>query len=104
MNIRSIDLQVLISQTTEVSKMQHATNQQNASQQQNFAAQWQRISQDREHQVQIVNQSEGGKVRGNEESPEKRRNQDDSEEQQQRRDDGATHSIPAVNRPYLTTY
>lgn len=92
MNIRSIDLQVLLSQTTEVGKTQHATNQQNASQQQSFAAEWQRLSQDRQHQVQIVNQSEGGKVRERKESPDKRRNQGDSNEQQHSHEAGDSHS------------
>lgn len=83
MNIRSIDLQVLIPHATEVGKTQHTTNQQNAAQQQDFAMQWQRIAQDRQQQVQLVNHSEGGKVKEKQESPEKHQEQDEQDHSQQ---------------------
>jgi hypothetical protein len=102
MNIRSIDLQVLIPHATEVSKAQHTANQQTASQQQDFAAQWQRISQDRQQQVQTVNQSEGGKIKEKKEDPDKRRNRG-SKEQTQRKDGNAQppHAPQAFPDPAL---
>jgi 5-hydroxyisourate hydrolase-like protein (transthyretin family) len=92
MNIRSIDLQVLIPHATEVSKTQHIANQQTASQQQDFALQWQRISQDRQQQVQTVNQSEDGKVTEKKEASDKRRKQGKSKEQAQRKEDSVQPS------------
>lgn len=86
MNIRSIDLQVLIPHATEVSKTQHTANQQTASQQHDFASQWQKISQDRQQQVQTVNQSEGGKIKEKKETQDKRRNQGGPRKQTQRKD------------------
>ncbi|MDU4959879.1 MAG: hypothetical protein E6X17_04340 [Sporomusaceae bacterium] len=76
MNIRSIDLQVLIPHSAEVGKLQHSGNQQPLAQQQEFAAQWQKTAQERQQQVQLVNHSEGGRVKekGKEEA-EKRRKQ-----------------------------
>lgn len=62
MNIRPIDLQILIPQASEASKIQHTANQQNAALQHDFANQWQKISQDRQQQVQTVIQPEGGKI------------------------------------------
>lgn len=72
MNIRPIDLQVLIPQATEAGKTQHTTNQQAAMQQQEFAALWQRISAERQQQVQNPEKSEGGKVTREKQPPEKR--------------------------------
>jgi 5-hydroxyisourate hydrolase-like protein (transthyretin family) len=92
MNIRSIDLQVLIPHATEVSKTQHIANQQTASQQQDFAFQWQRISQDRQQQVQTVNQSEDGKVTEKKEASDKRRKQGESKEQAQHKGDSVQPS------------
>ncbi|MDF2500609.1 MAG: hypothetical protein K0Q77_1323 [Anaerosporomusa subterranea] len=86
MNIRSIDLQVLIPHATEVSKIQHTANQQTASQQHDFASQWQKISQDRQQQVQTINQSEGGKIKEKKEAQDKRRDQGRTKEQAQRKD------------------
>ena len=92
MNIRSIDLQVLIPHATEVGRTQHIANQQNGIQQQDFASQWQRISQERQKQVQLVDQTDNGKVnekkdssgsRRNQEEPKKRQRKVDSQAQQQ---------------------
>lgn len=63
MTIRSVDLQMLIPNAVEVGKTQHRTDQQNTAQQQQFAEQWQKISADRQKQVQATPKSEGGKVR-----------------------------------------
>lgn len=62
MNIRSIDLQVLIPRTTEVSKAQAITDRQGTQQQQQFAEQFQKITTDLQHQVQSTPKSFGGKV------------------------------------------
>lgn len=63
MNIRPIDLQVLIPHATEVSKTQAITNQQGIQQQQQFAEQFQKISTDMQHQVQSTAKSVETKVR-----------------------------------------
>lgn len=99
MNIRSIDLQVLIPQATEVSKTQHTANQQSAAQQQQFAAQWQRIAENRQQQVQVVNQSEGKRIKEQKESPNKQSSQEqESEQKQQDRQDNATnHAVTSTH-------
>ncbi|EGO63178.1 hypothetical protein [Acetonema longum] len=79
MNIRPIDLQVLIPKATEAGKAQHTTNQQAAIQQQEFAALWQRISAERQQQVQNPAKSEGGKVTRDKQPPEKRGSQQDGQ-------------------------
>lgn len=81
MNIRSIDLQVLIPHATEVSKTQHAVNQHSTAQQQDFANHWQQIAQNRQKQVQTLNQTDGGKVAREQEQQEKGRKKKDSQEQ-----------------------
>lgn len=62
MNIRSIDLQVLIPRATEVSKIQQTNDHQSALQQQENAAAQQQLSVARQQQVQRTPQSEGGKI------------------------------------------
>ncbi len=62
MNIRSIDLQVLIPRTTEVSKVLQTHDHQATLQQQQNAAAQQQLSAARQQQVQRTPQSEGGKV------------------------------------------
>lgn len=81
MNIRSIDLQVLIPHATEVGKVQHNTNQQSALQQHDFATQWQKIAQDRQQQVQTVNESENPNIKKKQDNPNKQRRQSQSQEQ-----------------------
>jgi hypothetical protein len=61
-NIRSIDLQVLIPRATEASKVQQLNDHQTTLQQQQNAADWQRLSAARQQQVQRTPQSAGGKV------------------------------------------
>lgn len=77
-NIRSIDLQVLIPRSAEVSRVQQVTDQQNALQQQQHAAEWKQITADRQHQVQSTPKNAGGKVgeKAREESKHNRRDQD----------------------------
>lgn len=101
MNIRSIDLQVLIPHATEVSKAQHSANQLTASQQQDFASQWQKISQDRQQQVQTVNQAEDGKIKEKKEAQDKRRNQGNSKDQKQHKDDGTQTAHPSQAFPNI---
>lgn len=92
MNIRSIDLQVLIPQANEVGKMQHTNNQQPIAQQQDFAAQWQRIAQDRQQQVQTVNHSEDGKVKEKKDDQDRRRNQKGAKDSSGHKDAGSQSS------------
>ena len=84
MNIRPIDLQVLIPQANEVGKTQHIANQHNSAQQQDFASQWQQISQTRQRQVQTINHADGGKVARKQDQQQKRRKQDESSEQRRK--------------------
>ncbi len=73
MNVRPIDLQVLIPQTSEVGKTQHVANQQTALDQQVFAEQWKQISAERQQQVQNLLKSEGGKVSSQSSLPDKQK-------------------------------
>lgn len=85
MNIRSIDLQLLIPHANEVGKAQHNVNQQPALQQHDFATQWQKISQDRQQQVQTVNESENPKIKKKQDTPGKQRRQSQSQSHEQHR-------------------
>ncbi len=60
--VRSIDLQVLIPRTTEVSRIQQLNDQQAALQQQQSAAEWQRLAANRQQQVQKSPQNAGGRI------------------------------------------
>lgn len=62
MNIRPMDLQVLIPRTTEVAKNQNNMNQQNAIVAEQSAAEWQKLSTVRQQQIQHTPKSEGGRV------------------------------------------
>lgn len=62
MNIRPVDLQVLIPRSTEVSKAQQLTDHQVIVQQQQFAEELQQTMVDRQQQVQGTPKSEGGTV------------------------------------------
>ncbi|WP_425060884.1 hypothetical protein SCACP_16410 [Sporomusa carbonis] len=62
MSIRSIDMQVLIPRATEVGKHQQNIAQQSTVQQQQFAEQMQKTAEVRQHQVQSLVKSQGGKV------------------------------------------
>lgn len=60
MNIRSIDLQVLIPRVTEVSKNQQVVENQRAVQQQQFVEEWRHISMQRQTQIQHTSHAEEG--------------------------------------------
>ena len=62
MNIRSIDLQVLIPRTTDVAKSQAVNDRQGMQQQQQFAEQFQKITTELQHQVQSTAKSTGSKI------------------------------------------
>lgn len=62
MNIRPIDLQVMLPRTTDVSKLQTATDQHQALNNVLLSEQWQQIAREREQNVQHVPKEEGGKV------------------------------------------
>jgi hypothetical protein len=63
MNIRSVDLQVLIPRSTEVGKTQQINQHQNTLQQQHMAEEWQSISTQRQRQVLLASKTEGGVVK-----------------------------------------
>jgi hypothetical protein len=75
MNIRSIDLQVLIPRATEAGKVQQVTNHQSVLDQQQFAAQFQAIAKERQQQVQDVPKTESGKIHNNNKEKEHKNNQ-----------------------------
>lgn len=82
MNIRSIDLQVLIPKTAEVAKIQQNINQQPAIAQEEFAAIWQQVSSDNQRKIQKAPSSEGGKInRGNEHSRKQSENETDNQQE-----------------------
>lgn len=60
--IRPLDLQVLIPRVTEVGKNQHVNDHRETLQQQQFEGQWQKISTNRQQQVQSTTKSEDGKI------------------------------------------
>ena len=62
MNIRSIDLQVLIPRVTEVSKTQQTVSNQNSLEQQHFSEEWRQISTQRQHQIQNTSQTQEGVI------------------------------------------
>ncbi|SDF39582.1 hypothetical protein [Sporolituus thermophilus] len=71
MNIRPMDLQVLITRATEVSKAQEITDHQPTLQQQIFGQQWQQVMANRQHQVQGAAKNEGAKIQRGKEYKEK---------------------------------
>jgi hypothetical protein len=66
MNIRPVDLQILIPKSTEVGKTQAAMNQQSLLQQQYSAEKNQKLADQRLHQVQKTFGGEGGKIQRDE--------------------------------------
>lgn len=85
MNIRSIDLQVLIPRATEAGKVQQTTNQQPIVEQQQFAEQFQAIANSRQRQVQNVPKPEDGKIHNQKEKEHqqsKHQQRDDSYEEE----------------------
>lgn len=76
MNIRSIDLQVLIPRATEASKVQQTADNQSALQQQQNAAQWEQIAAARQQQVQRTPQGSGPKIEADGQDRGRRRDAD----------------------------
>jgi len=62
MNIRPMDLQVIIPHATDVAKVANATDRQTVLQQQEFAEQWKQIAEQRQQQVQTLKKVDSGKV------------------------------------------
>lgn len=62
MNIRPIDLQVMLPRTTDISRVQSINDQHQTLQNTQLVEQWQQISHDRLHNVQHVPKDEAGKV------------------------------------------
>lgn len=82
MNIRPMDMQVLIPRATDVAKSQHIHDQQNMLQQQQAAAEWKRIADDRQQQVQSTSKSEGQKIKPKDEQDAHKNHRDTDNEQQ----------------------
>lgn len=95
MNIRSIDLQVLLPRTTDASKVQQHHDQQAALQQQQFADQWQQISTTRQQQIQGTLKSEHKRVRRDKGEQGDRGGNKEKESR-----DGSGHSSPENNDPF----
>lgn len=72
MNVRPMDMQVLIPHATDVGKAQHHANQQTMTQQQQFAEQLQKTNERRQKQVQGSEKSEGNKIKREDKREEKR--------------------------------
>ncbi len=75
MNIRPIDMQVLVPRTVDVSKVQQLVNQQGTVNQQLLGDQLKQLSDHRQHQVQQLLPSEGEKVTANKEREAKQQQQ-----------------------------
>lgn len=79
-------MQVLIPKATEVGKQQNSLAQQSTVQQQQFAEQMQKTAEIRQHQVQGMVKSQGGKV--------KREEQRDKSNQRQGNPEGNNEVVP----------
>ncbi|MDR3592785.1 MAG: hypothetical protein P4N41_24265 [Negativicutes bacterium] len=79
MNIRSIDLQVLIPRATEASRMQQTNDQHNSLQQQQFAEQLKNLTAQRQQQVQNTPKNEGPKIQDQERQKQQQQQQENDE-------------------------
>jgi FKBP-type peptidyl-prolyl cis-trans isomerase len=96
MSIGSVDLQIIIPRSTEVGKNQHVADHQSTLQQQQFAEQWQKVSHERQQQVQSTPKDEGGKVqRENQQEKQKRHESQQDEHEKLTQADAV---IQAVNQ------
>jgi hypothetical protein len=82
MNIRPMDMQVLIPRSTEVARNQQITDQQNMQQQQQFAAEWKKIADNRQNQVQSSSKAEDGRVKAKEERESRKNHHRQTQEDQ----------------------
>jgi hypothetical protein len=97
MNIRPMDMQVLIPRATDVAKNQQISDQQGMQQQQQFAAEWKKIADVRQNQVQSSSKTEGEKVKAKEERQSHKRNQERAGDENQ---DAETDTLEdTVNHP-----
>lgn len=94
MNIRPIDLQVLIPRTTEVSKVQQVADQQTVLQQQQSAAALQQLAANRQHQVQQSPRGTGGKVDPDAQQENKRRDSYNGKGRRRRENDAEEDTDP----------
>lgn len=85
MNIRSIDLQVLIPHATDVSKSQALANNQNSTQQQLFSEQLQQITAEKKQQVQSSLKVENNKIQHDNQADHKSKHQKEMSEENQRK-------------------
>lgn len=99
MNIRSIDLQVLIPRTTEASKNQDVFDHQLGSQQQFFADELRQAAAHRQAQVQSSPKGEGGRVEA--EGQKERRGTDKRRRDGGGRQNSKDNSLPEDEEPFL---
>lgn len=101
MNIRPMDMQVLIPRATDVAKNQHINDQQSMQQQQQFAAEWKRIADTRQNQVQSSTKTEGEKVKAKEERERGKHQEQEKEENEQAAKETIEHTVnqPSVDDP-----
>ncbi|GBG56271.1 hypothetical protein SPFL3102_00518 [Sporomusaceae bacterium FL31] len=97
MNIRPVDLQIIIPKSTEVGKTQAFMNQQSLIQQQYSEEKNQKIADQRLQQVQETFKNEGGKIQRDESYREKQKNphkgnhKKEAKEPELESDEGAEH-------------
>jgi D-ribose pyranose/furanose isomerase RbsD len=99
MNIRPIDMQVLIPRTVDVSKVQQLANQQVIVNQQLLGEQLKQFNDHRQHQVQQLLQSEGEKVTANKEREAQQQHQKKPAVPLQQRDSDRLEQEAILNRP-----
>jgi hypothetical protein len=100
MNIRPLDLQVLIPRATEASRIQQNNDHQNSLQQQQFAEQLKQLTNKREHQVQNTPKNAGPKIQ----EQERQKQQQQQKEEKRGNPDGqdaASDAFQAVYDPSL---
>ncbi len=97
MNIRSVDMQVLIPKATEVGKSQALLEHQSTLQQQYGAEKLQKTADHQLNQVQDTKKSEGGKVKREEARDKQRGSRQDRREQESREANGGEERQPDRN-------
>ncbi|QJW48390.1 hypothetical protein HA075_23475 [bacterium BFN5] len=106
MNIRPVDLQIIIPKATEVGKTQAFMNQQSTIQQQYSEEKNQKIADQRLQQVQETFKNEGGKIQRDETYQEKQKGSHEERERHQKKTkeldaDDSTNSHKVLEKEIL---
>jgi hypothetical protein len=99
MNIRPIDMQVLIPRAIDVSKVQQLANEQVTVNQQLLGEQLKKMANHQQHQVKQLLQSEGGKVTSNKEKTAQQQQQQQQNATKQDLDSNSSEEEVIFNRP-----